>query len=541
MQNNKIDSIPTVSNPEFQDITLSDRGIETIEISLTRQGRKYKSTAMLGLALSLGGAGVLLSGQVKPARATGLQVSGATMEGSNDSQPEKLLYAFARLKTRFFPNSNLLALAGKQTESVVFSPSEFNQQAPLNSVNNISSSINFIDLNPNDGIKVASIAQLPSISLSKGIDVSHILNKAYTVKAGDSLTTIASQFGVTHDQLVDANQIENADVIAVNQQLNIPSLKLAQIINSESILTAPLSISENPAESLKWSGSLLDDADNSAPVNQIAAAKSQSAERANLPVIESKTSLDDPYIRKLRAEIEQMRDRYQAEMQGDRSKTLRTVETTNNAQVQKIATPSKPLLKAKSAPIARLGNQPDNSAAVDEQLNPQKEFISVAPTSGENYNESLETPEKEIIAPELPPLSSAEHYLPTAFDGKYRWPAKGILTSGYGWRWGRMHKGIDIAAPIGTPILAAAEGEVITAGWNSGGYGNLVKMRHPDGSITLYAHNHRILVRRGQKVRQGQQIAEMGTTGRSTGPHLHFEIRTNSNAALNPIAFLDRR
>ncbi|NJK27720.1 MAG: M23 family metallopeptidase, partial [Coleofasciculaceae cyanobacterium SM2_3_26] len=92
-----------------------------------------------------------------------------------------------------------------------------------------------------------------------------------------------------------------------------------------------------------------------------------------------------------------------------------------------------------------------------------------------------------------------------------------MLTSGYGPRWGRMHKGIDIAAPVGTPIVAAAAGVVTYSRWNSGGYGNLVIIRHPDGSSTRYAHNSRLLVREGQEVDQGQLISEMGSTGFSTG------------------------
>jgi murein DD-endopeptidase MepM/ murein hydrolase activator NlpD len=104
-----------------------------------------------------------------------------------------------------------------------------------------------------------------------------------------------------------------------------------------------------------------------------------------------------------------------------------------------------------------------------------------------------------------------------------------------------MHKGIDIGAPIGTPIMAVAEGEVITAGWNSGGFGNLVKIEHPDGTITLYAHNNRVLVRKGQIVQQGDQISELGNTGRSTGPHLHFEIHPNGKSAVNPIALLPKK
>jgi murein DD-endopeptidase MepM/ murein hydrolase activator NlpD len=138
-----------------------------------------------------------------------------------------------------------------------------------------------------------------------------------------------------------------------------------------------------------------------------------------------------------------------------------------------------------------------------------------------------------------------EHDLPddgSTIDGttslQFAWPAQGKLTSRFGRRWGRMHRGIDIAGPVGTPIYAAADGVVVDAGWHSGGYGNLVEVRHNDGTVTRYAHNSRLRVTNGQMVRQGQQIADMGSTGRSTGSHLHFEIRPQGGSAANPINFL---
>jgi murein DD-endopeptidase MepM/ murein hydrolase activator NlpD len=103
-----------------------------------------------------------------------------------------------------------------------------------------------------------------------------------------------------------------------------------------------------------------------------------------------------------------------------------------------------------------------------------------------------------------------------------------------------MHKGIDIAAPVGTPVVAAAAGVIESAGWNDGGYGNLVEVRHPDGSLTVYAHNSRIVARVGAIVNQGELIAQMGSTGRSTGPHTHFEIRPRGSGAVNPMFFLSR-
>lgn len=142
--------------------------------------------------------------------------------------------------------------------------------------------------------------------------------------------------------------------------------------------------------------------------------------------------------------------------------------------------------------------------------------------------------------PDLPPLASANTYLPgsPADLSHYIWPAQGTLTSSFGPRWGRMHQGIDIAGPVGTPIMAVASGVVVDASWSSGGYGNVVKIQHVDGSFTLYGHNQRNLVKQGQQVEQGQIIAEMGSTGNSTGPHCHFEIHLPKQGVVNPIAYL---
>ncbi|KZR81344.1 Murein hydrolase activator NlpD precursor [Prochlorococcus marinus str. MIT 1342] len=119
----------------------------------------------------------------------------------------------------------------------------------------------------------------------------------------------------------------------------------------------------------------------------------------------------------------------------------------------------------------------------------------------------------------------------------YIWPTKGVYTSGFGWRWGRMHQGIDIANLTGTPIRASKDGIVTHAGW-MGGYGYLVEISHSDGASTRYAHNSKLLVRKGQLVPQGATIAKMGSTGRSTGPHLHFEIRKKGGLAMNPRTLL---
>jgi murein DD-endopeptidase MepM/ murein hydrolase activator NlpD len=118
---------------------------------------------------------------------------------------------------------------------------------------------------------------------------------------------------------------------------------------------------------------------------------------------------------------------------------------------------------------------------------------------------------------------------------EYVRPGVGHLTSGFKWRWGRMHTGIDLAGPYGSPIRAVTAGEVIEAGKESG-YGNMVKIRHADGTVTYYAHMSKILVFSGP-VTAGQEIGEEGNTGHSTGPHLHFEVRIN-DVPINPIPWL---
>jgi murein DD-endopeptidase MepM/ murein hydrolase activator NlpD len=131
--------------------------------------------------------------------------------------------------------------------------------------------------------------------------------------------------------------------------------------------------------------------------------------------------------------------------------------------------------------------------------------------------------------------SSSQSSRPPSSSG-FIWPTSGTLTSGFGWRWGRMHEGIDIAAPTGTPIAAVASGTVIHAGW-MGGYGNLVVIDHGNGLATAYGHQSSIAVGSGTYVSQGQTIGYVGNTGYSTGPHLHFEVRVNGGA-VDPLGYL---
>ncbi len=144
----------------------------------------------------------------------------------------------------------------------------------------------------------------------------------------------------------------------------------------------------------------------------------------------------------------------------------------------------------------------------------------------------------------VPPLGSAstgDQHFPTPSDSAPSssgliWPLRGTVVSPFGMRWGRLHAGLDIAAPAGAPIVAAAAGTVVYAGW-MGGYGLLVVLQHANGLATAYAHNSSIGVSPGDSVSQGQTIAAVGCTGYCFGNHVHFEVRVGGNA-VDPMGYL---
>ena len=135
-----------------------------------------------------------------------------------------------------------------------------------------------------------------------------------------------------------------------------------------------------------------------------------------------------------------------------------------------------------------------------------------------------------------PPQSA----VPEQYAGALRWPLDaGVVSSEYGERWGKRHKGMDIAADVGEPVYAIADGEVIYAGDGLRGYGNVIILRHDRRTSSLYAHNSALKVKQGEHITQGTVIALLGTTGHSTGPHVHFEIR-DGDVAVNPRTVLPK-
>jgi murein DD-endopeptidase MepM/ murein hydrolase activator NlpD len=152
-------------------------------------------------------------------------------------------------------------------------------------------------------------------------------------------------------------------------------------------------------------------------------------------------------------------------------------------------------------------------------------------------------PGTRLFVPEVPAAGSAEAKRPALVmpsGQRFGWPLAskvGILSSAFGIRDGKPHEGIDLAAPKGSPIYAAADGEVVYSGNGIRGYGNVVILRHDEGFLTVYAHNAQNRVQKGERVQRGQIVGEVGETGHATAPHLHFEVRFGEKPR-NPLPFL---
>jgi murein DD-endopeptidase MepM/ murein hydrolase activator NlpD len=176
-------------------------------------------------------------------------------------------------------------------------------------------------------------------------------------------------------------------------------------------------------------------------------------------------------------------------------------------------------------------------ALVQAQADRRTTLVSIQGDRAEVLGEIAELERQSAtLAATIRASQPATTSAPPGGSGQLSWPVNGPVTSGFGNRWGRMHEGIDIAVPSGTPVGAAAPGTVIFAGW-LGGYGNLVVVDHGGGLSTAYGHNSSLAVGVGQAIQTGSVIAYSGSTGHSTGPHVHFEVRLNG-AAVDPLGYL---
>jgi murein DD-endopeptidase MepM/ murein hydrolase activator NlpD len=428
-----------------------------------------------------------------------------------------------------------------------------------------------------DSQKEQTLPLPSSLDISNPTLLTSVPIQIYQVQAGDTIDAIARRYGISKTEIIKINQIDNPSLLQIDDRLKIPvrnktsfdpdaPFSVARFENNLQLSKSHLAKQKNPSNSNFSSNKAVNSVRSATSVRSLqlpSTEKVRSLAVNNLTgqIKEGDRASTDPYLAKLREDVVALQQEYQRQSNGVQLISSRSGDLENNKNSTLLDPPSPEasaaiLNKLNSSSVERKSPLPiggadplpksvttsallSNSRASATSPSPQT-LLSSALTTPNNYNPALKLPTD--ILPDLPPLSSPDRYLPgdrERFNG-YMWPAKGKLSSGFGWRWGKMHKGIDIAGPVGTPVYAAASGEVVSAGWSSGGYGNLVKLKHSNGSITFYAHNSKIIVSTGQNIKQGQQIAEMGSTGFSTGPHLHFEIHPKGKSAVNPMALLPK-
>ncbi len=365
--------------------------------------------------------------------------------------------------------------------------------------------------------------------------------QAYQVQTGDTLESIAGGLGLSAEDLAGANGLADPNFIMAGETLALPQ-QVGGIAPTEAeevespVVAAAAAAPDTAAGSDQRLAYLQSTAERQVSSNTLLSRLRGEPEQVAVsaePEVQAETEVvqaDDPYAASLLGQVRAAQTQTVA---------VSPASEADSASLDGTATVALADQEAVNAEFS----QRESEAARELAAAPDETLLAAAPLGPEAYVPAPPSNVGQVVSPDMPILPDADSYLPDApdyFDG-YIWPARGTLTSGYGPRWGRMHRGLDIAAPVGTPIVAAAPGVVERSGWNSGGYGNLVEIRHPDGSMTRYAHNSRLLVRPGQRVSQGEQIAEMGSTGYSTGPHLHFEVHASGGGTVNPMAYLPSR
>lgn len=379
--------------------------------------------------------------------------------------------------------------------------------------------------------------------------------RSYQVKPGDTLWSIASRNGLTLDELLTHNHsVQQPETLLVGDSLSIPvASALADVDSSSHLPAAGLAATPQTREQAirdhltrirESNSSTIDRDELNARIREARIELERSRSGASVTAASLEYHSPEPVALASEAITSETIGGVEPASQSPLTVREGAQAIADQWTVTDVAQYESRQLAAVQSSVEPVSVE--SAAAVEsaqpESMTPPSQLLAAAPLGADAYRVVPNLPVGQTVSPSMPMMPGASEFLPEAPERStgYIWPTQGTFTSGYGWRWGRMHRGIDIAGPVGTPIVAAASGVVVRSGWNSGGYGNLVDIRHPDGSMTRYAHNSRLLVRQGEQVRQGQQIADMGSTGYSTGPHLHFEVHL-ANGTANPMAYLPSR
>ena len=369
-----------------------------------------------------------------------------------------------------------------------------------------------------DSLATSAQAAIVARSLPSGPNL-------YTVQDGDTLTSIARQTGVNEEALLAFNGYTSSDALSIGLRLRIPDLSKVPVeqlrINDTAPHDATPLVGDTPLPPQKPVPDLT--------IHEVQKGDTASKLAAAAGVTES-TVLASNNLQKSTVlnlgqtlVIPSVSGRLVATKPGDSVAGL--AEKYGSSQAGIIAANKLNQRTTDIAPdqLVLVPAEPDPAAALVKDLPP-----TVATTQPKAAAPAI--PNIEVAAP-VTPLPAPR---PASSPG-FVWPAPGRITT-YFSSW---HNGIDIANSLGTPVRAAQAGRVVYAGWDNSGFGNMVRIDHGNGLQTLYGHASRLIVHVGETVQQGQVIMLMGSTGRSTGSHVHFSIfRGSSYSGFNPLTYL---
>ncbi len=227
-------------------------------------------------------------------------------------------------------------------------------------------------------------------------------------------------------------------------------------------------------------------------------------------------------VKKDQAKLERIQHRLKEEEKALTAKKQESIEAKKSLEEERSVIEKK--LKQYQAEAEQIGNEIASAqAAIEAKMQAEAAERARQNAAGQGNSSTPDAPNSGY----------------TAGTGQLGWPVRGSISSGYGYRpmFGDFHTGIDIPVPTGTPVHAADSGTVLLTGWMPRGYGNYLTIYHGNGISTLYAHNSSLAVSQGQSVSKGQVVAYSGSTGWSTGPHCHFEVRVNGRH-VDPMGYL---
>jgi murein DD-endopeptidase MepM/ murein hydrolase activator NlpD len=379
----------------------------------------------------------------------------------------------------------------------------------------------------------------PKVDLTNWWESQNIGAKVHQVQAGDTLYKLTQLYHVDAAAIATSNDISALTDLPIGKQLVIPPIEgIVYKVRPDDTLSQIANLYQVPQQAISHASGIL--ATDYLRIEQplvipgdVSILMQRQEEKTKQELVVKRDVLRQRLLQ-LTNEVPPLTSLYSSQLT---EQPLTDKSWISRFHFQGVQIPTElamlPESEARMTTVAMFRLTKDLET-LDRLVSNQEHLITSTTSSSVSFDRPNQ-PETN-----LPTISAKNYLLNQNSSSALIWPTEGTISSDYGWRWGKIHQGIDIAAEIDTPVWAVSDGIVEFAGWDDSGYGNMLDIRHHDGSITRYAHLNILFVKQGDAVTQSQVVAAVGSTGHSTGPHLHFEIHPHGGIAADPIAYLSK-